>query len=268
MMGLYLRRDRNVFVNTVPSLVQEMLKANGVLANVSVLNLGGEAVPPSIARDLRAFQSMEVRNMYGPTETTSTAINYRMDGSSSEVLIGKPIANTVVYIVDERMQLVPIGVKGEICIGGRGVTRGYWKRADLTRERFAENPFRPGELFYRTGDFGMCLPDRNIRYLGRHDNQVKLRGFRVELDEISSHLACHPDVGEAVVGVKKSGTGEHLVAFVREGPSRPNPDTLAAFLREQLPAYMIPDEFVIVNQLPLTSTGKIDRMALFAGDAA
>jgi amino acid adenylation domain-containing protein len=265
MMSLYLRRDRNVLVNTVPSLVQEMLKTDGILGNITVLNLGGEAVPPSLARALRAYPQLEVRNMYGPTETTSTAINYRLDGAD-EILIGKPIANTVVYIVDENMRQVSVGTKGEICIGGRGLTRGYLNRPALTRERFVDDPFRPGEFVYRTGDIGAYLPDGNLRYYGRNDNQIKFRGFRIELDEISNHLATHPDVKDAVVGVKKSGAGDRLVAIVRALPGHANAEILAAFLRDQIPPYMIPDEFIVVETLPLTSTGKIDRQALF--DAA
>ena len=265
MISLYLRRDRNVLINTVPSLVQEMLKTEGILDNVSVLNLGGEAVSPSLARALRVYARLEVRNMYGPTETTSTAINYRMDGTT-EILIGKPIANTVVYIVDENMRQVSVDTKGEICIGGRGLTRGYLKRPELTRERFVDDPFRPGERLYRTGDIGAYLPDGNLRFYGRKDNQVKFRGFRIELDEIVNQLALHPDVKDAVVGVRKSGAGDRLVAVIRALPQCVNTGTLTALLREQLPPYMIPDEFVVVETLPLTSTGKIDRQALF--DAA
>lgn len=265
MISLYLRRDRNVLINTVPSLVQEMLKTEGILDNVSVLNLGGEAVPPSLARALRAYPRLEVRNMYGPTETTSTAINYRMDGAA-EILIGKPIANTVVYILDENMRQVSVGTKGEICIGGRGLTRGYLNRPELTRERFVDDPFRFGERLYRTGDIGAYLPDGNLRFYGRNDNQIKLRGFRIELDEIGNQLASHPDVKDAVVGVRKSAAGDRLVAIIHALPERVTTEALAALLRERLPPYMIPDEFVVVETLPLTSTGKIDRQALF--DAA
>lgn len=268
VIGLYLRRDRNVMINTVPSLVQEMLKTDGILANVSVLNLGGEAVPPSLGRALRAYPNMEIRNMYGPTETTSTAINYRMDGAGSEILIGKPIANTVVYIVDQDLRQVPVGVKGEICIGGRGLTRGYWNRPGLTREKFVEDPFRRGERLYRTGDIGMYLPDGNIRYFGRNDNQVKLRGFRVELDEIGNTLMRHPDVREAVVGLRKTQVGDQLVAAVCPLAGHADAAALAAFLRAQLPSYMIPDEFAFVGSFPLTPTGKVDRLALFSGEPA
>lgn len=266
VIGLYLRRDRNVMVNTVPSLVQEMLRAEGALASVSVLNLGGEAIPPALARALRAYPGMEIRNMYGPTETVSTAINYRMDGAATaDVLIGKPIANTIVYILDDELQPVPPGEKGEICIGGRGLTRGYWNRPELTRARFVDDPFRPGERFYRTGDLGIRMPDGNLQFLGRNDNQVKIRGFRVELDEIGRHLARHPRVSEAVVGVKQTTAGVRLVAIVRAEPDDVSVDALARFLRENLPPYMIPDELVVVRTLPLTPTGKIDRLALFAG---
>lgn len=270
VMGLHLRRDRNVLVNTVPSLVQEMLKTEGILRNVSVLNLGGEAIPPALGRALRAHPGMEIRNMYGPTETVSTAINYRLDGADTdEILIGKPIANAVAYVLDEEMRQVPVGAKGEICIGGRGLTRGYWNRPELTRERFVPDPYRDGELIYRTGDIGAYLPDGNIRYFGRNDNQVKLRGYRVELDEIGHQLALHPQVEEAVAGVRKTASGDRVVAFVRAAGGKLETGALAEFLRAQLPAYMIPDEFVFVEAFPLTPTGKIDRRPLFAApDAA
>jgi len=265
-LGLYLRRDRRVLVNTVPSLVQELLKADEILTGVSVLNLGGEAIQPSLMRALRAYPSIEVRNMYGPTETTSTAINYRMNLDSDDILIGKPIANTVVYVLDENMTQVPIGARGEICIGGRGLTRGYWNLPELTRERFVDDPFRMGERLYRTGDIGMYLPDGNLRYFGRNDTQVKIRGFRVELDEIGNRLAAHPDVRSAVVGMRKTGTNARLVAIVCSTGDQIRTDVLRAFLREHLPTYMVPDEFVIVDDLPLTPAGKIDRQTLF--DAA
>jgi amino acid adenylation domain-containing protein len=261
MAGPYLRRDRNVLVNTVPSLVQEMLKAKGSLENVSVLNLGGEAVPPSLARALRAYPRMEVRNMYGPTETTSTAINYRLDGAT-EILIGKPIYDTVVYILNEEMQQVPIETRGEICIGGRGLTRGYLNRPELTRARFVDDPFRTGERLYRTGDIGMYLPDGNIRYLGRNDNQIKFRGFRIELDEIGNVLSSHADVVDATVGLKNG----RLVAAVCVASEQVDAGALRAFLRDHLPPYMVPEEVNVVESMPLTPTGKIDRHALFAGE--
>jgi len=210
---------------------------------------------------------MEIRNMYGPTETVSTAINYRMDGATScEVLIGKPIANTVAYVVDPEMRPVPVGVKGEICIGGRGVARGYWMRPDLTRERFVGDPLNSGERIYRTGDIGTFLPDGNLCYLGRNDNQVKIRGFRVELDEIGSQLARHPHVREAVVGVRKGIPRDRLVAVcVLDRPI--DAADLTRFLEAHLPTYMIPDQFNVLDALPLTPTGKTDRRALFAPEA-
>ena len=267
MMGLHLRRDRNVLINTVPSLVQEMLKTDGILENVSVLNLGGEAVPPSLARDLRAYPRLEIRNMYGPTETTSTAINYRLDGAA-EILIGKPIANTVVYIVDEAMHAVPAGTRGEICNGGYGLTRGYLNRPELTNRRYVADPFRPGERLYRTGDIGMVLPDGNIRFFGRNDNQVKIRGFRIELDEIGNQLGAHPGVGDAVVGIRAGSAGDRLVAVIRSVSRELDAAALQTFLKEYLPPYMIPEQFVFIETLPLTPTGKIDRQALFADTAA
>jgi amino acid adenylation domain-containing protein len=265
LVGLQLRRDRRVLLNTVPSLVQQMLKTDGILDHVSVLNLGGEAVPPSLARGLRARAGMELRNMYGPTETTSTAINHRMDGAATdEVLIGSPIAHTVVYIVDDQMRQVPDGTRGEIWIGGRGVARGYWNRPELTRQRFLADPFTSGGRLYRTGDIGVRLPDGNLQFIGRNDDQLKIRGFRVEPDEVSSHLTRHPGVTAAAVGARRSAGGDRLVAYVCAANGPRDGTALAAFLREQLPPYMVPDEFIFVDTLPLTPTGKVNRQALFA----
>jgi len=263
-LGLYLRRDRKVLLNTVPSLVQQMRKTEGILNNVSVLNLGGEAIPPSLAQALRGHAGMEVRNMYGPTETTSTAINYRMDGAATpEVLIGKPIANTEVYVVDDQERQVPVGTRGELWIGGRGVARGYWNRPELTRQRFIEDPFKRGGRLYRTGDLGVCLPDGNLVFIGRNDDQLKIRGFRMEPEEISGQLTRHPGVSAAAVGAQKTGAGDRLIAYVCATPEHRNADRLAAFLRAELPPYMIPEEFVFLEALPLTPTGKIDRQTLF-----
>lgn len=264
MLGPYLKRDRKVLVNTVPSLVHELIKSDGILERVSVLNLGGEAVPPALLRALRSYPGLEIRNMYGPTETTSTAINYRMHGiESDEILIGRPIANTVVYVLDETFAKVPDGTRGEICIGGRGLTRGYWRRPELTRERFVDDPFRPGYRMYRTGDLGAVLPDGNLKFFGRNDNQVKIHGYRIELDEIGLQLATHPEVEEAIVGVRSGEPGRRLVAIIRAAGT-PSSESLAEFLRAQLPSYMVPDEFLIVDRFPLTPTGKVDRSALFA----
>jgi amino acid adenylation domain-containing protein len=262
VMGLYLKRERSVMVNTVPSLVQEMLKTPGILDNVSVLNLGGESLPPSLWRALRPYANIEIRNMYGPTETTSTAINYRMDRRSDDVLIGTPIANNVAYILDRDLRRVPAGVKGEIFIGGRGLARGYWNRPSLTRERFIDDPYRVGQRMYRTGDIGLYLADGRLRFIGRNDNQIKRRGFRIELDEIGYHLACHPDVKDAIVGLANADGRDRLVAFVCCN-SAVDRATLEKYLRKALPHYMIPDEFVALQRFPLTPTGKIDRLALF-----
>jgi amino acid adenylation domain-containing protein len=263
-IGLYLRRDCDVLINTVPSVALELLKTPALLERISVLNLGGEAVPPSLAAALRGYPHLEVRNMYGPTETTSTAINYRMDLSPSvDVLIGLPIDHTIVYIVDERGRQVRDGVKGEIWIGGRGVARGYLNREQLTSERFIEDPFAGRGRLYRTGDIGARLPDGNFRYFGRDDNQVKIRGCRIELDEVAAHLAAHPGVREAIAGIRRTCDGDRLIAVVRPNGAGAEARALTTFLRGRLPGYMVPDEIVARDMFPLTATGKIDRAALF-----
>jgi acyl-coenzyme A synthetase/AMP-(fatty) acid ligase len=162
-------------------------------------------------------------------------------------------------VLDDRGHRVPVGTRGEICIGGAGLARGYWRRPELTRARFVDDPYRPGKRMYRTGDIGAYRSDGNLEFFGRSDNQIKLHGFRIELDEISNQLARHPDVEEAVVGVR----AERLVAIVRLASEDVPRERLVEYMRAQLPPYMVPDEWVTVDAFPLTPSGKVDRDALF-----
>jgi len=219
---------------------------------------GGEALPASLAEQILKRVS-ELWNMYGPTETTVWSTVQRITGPGP-IRIGRPIANTTVYVVDAHGQRVPLGVPGELWIGGAGVTRGYLGRPELTAERFLESPFEPGERLYRTGDRARLLPDGSLEHLGRLDHQVKIRGFRVEPGEIEARLLEHPDVSEAVVVAGE----DRLLGYVVDGGAL-GPETLRGWVAETLPAYMVPSVVVSLPALPLTPNGKVDRSALPSG---
>jgi amino acid adenylation domain-containing protein len=212
-------------------------------------------------------------NEYGPTETVVGCCVYTVTPetpSHGSIPIGRPIANTRLYILDRYLQPVPIGVAGELCIGGDGVARGYLNRPELTKERFIADPFSPesGTHLYRTGDFARYLPDGNIEFLGRRDDQVKVRGFRIELGEIESVLGRLPQVQEALVAPCGDDSGERrLVAYVVLKPGQADaPRELRSLLEQRLPDYMLPSAFVTLDKLPLTHNGKVDRAALPAPD--
>jgi amino acid adenylation domain-containing protein len=212
-------------------------------------------------------------NEYGPTETVVGCCVYTVTPetrSRGPIPIGRPIANTRLYILDRYMQPVPIGVAGELCIGGDGVARGYLNRSELTKERFIADPFNPGPgtRLYRTGDFARYLPDGNIEFLGRRDDQVKVSGFRIELGEIESVLGRLPQVQEVVVSLCEDDPGERrLVAYVVPKPGQADaPRELRSLLKQHLPDYMLPSAFVTLDRLPLTHNGKVDRSALPAPD--
>ncbi|MDF0733571.1 amino acid adenylation domain-containing protein, partial [Pseudomonas entomophila] len=219
---------------------------------------GGEALPAQLAAQLRARVGT-LWNVYGPTETTIWSSAQRVEGA---VNIGRPIDNTQFYLLDAHGEPVPMGVAGEIYIGGAGVARGYLNREDLTAERFLADPFRAGGRMYRTGDLGRWLPEGEIEYLGRNDHQVKLRGFRIELGEIEARLAQVEGVREAVVLARTDTPGEaRLVAYVT-GAEPVEVPVLREALLAHLPEYMVPAAYVWMEQLPLTPNGKLDRRAL------
>ncbi|HXO19564.1 MAG TPA: amino acid adenylation domain-containing protein, partial [Thermoanaerobaculia bacterium] len=248
---------------------------------------GGEALPAGLARRLSS-RAGKVWNLYGPTETTiwsalqPVAAEREAGGAGSGgtafpavVPIGRPIANTAIHLLDRDFAPVPLGVAGEIAIGGRGVARGYRGRGGSTAERFVPDPFSesPGERLYRTGDLGRRRADGTLEFLGRIDSQVKVRGFRIELGEIEATLESHPAISRAVAALRPVG-GEaaderRLVAwFVAAGEAPPEPRALRDFLRGRLPEFMLPAAFVALDALPLTPNGKVDRRALPAPAAA
>ncbi|MGE6762903.1 amino acid adenylation domain-containing protein [Corallococcus interemptor] len=225
--------------------------------------VGGEALPRELAEALLARVG-SLWNMYGPTETTVWSTTWRVQPPLSSIRIGRPIANTQLYLLDAHLAPVPVGVAGELYIGGDGVTLGYLHRPELTQERFLPNPFRAGERMYRTGDLARWLADGTVEYLGRNDSQVKLRGFRIELGEVEAALASHPSLAQAVALVREDRPGDRrLVAYLVTKPGQAYTDTeLRKHLRSQLPQYMVPQHFVELEALPLTPNGKVDRKAL------
>lgn len=225
---------------------------------------GGEALPRELAGKLLAGSSLW--NLYGPTETTIWSMIHQVHPGDPSILIGKPIANTQVYVLDKEMQPVPIGVPGELHIGGFGIARGYWNRPELIAEKFLPDPFgnEPGGRLYQTGDTARFRSDGNIEFLGRQDYQVKVRGFRIELGEIEAALEQYPAIDQNVVIVREDMPGDkRLVAYiVANQQSTPSVSELRSFLSQKLPEYMVPSAFVFLDALPRTPNGKVDRANL------
>jgi amino acid adenylation domain-containing protein len=224
---------------------------------------GGEAMPRSLADDLLK-RSGALWNGYGPTETTVGSTMHRVRPGAGPAPIGRPIANTQLYILDPTGAAVPIGVVGELYIGGAGVARGYRKRPDLTRERFVEHAIAPGVRLYRTGDLARYRPDGAVEYCGRIDADEKIRGFRVAVEEVEAALGRHPDIGSAAVRAWPDASGNSALAgyFVPRNQREPTAAELRRFLGETLPDFMIPSRFVRLQALPMTPSGKVDRQAL------
>lgn len=259
-------REQVTLINTVPSVMMELLRIGCLPASVRTVNLAGEPLPTSLVNQVY-LQSHVTRvfDLYGPSEDTtySTAILRRPDALAS---IGRPIANTRAYILDAQLQPLPVGVPGELCLAGDGLARGYLNQPEETCAKFVADTFSPvrGARLYRTGDRAKYLPDGNIVFLGRQDHQVKLRGFRIELGEVESALSRIPGMTRSVAVVQADIRGDrHLVAYlVAQTGENLVPSDLRRLLRETLPEYMIPTFFLFLEDLPLTATGKVDRRAL------
>jgi amino acid adenylation domain-containing protein len=260
-------------VNTVPSAMAELVALGGVPASVRVVNLAGEPLHRRLVETIYAATAAgAVFNLYGPSEDTTYSTGARIGAGAGIPPIGRPIAGTRGYLLDGRWQPVPIGVPGELLLGGAGLARGYLGRPALTAERFVPDPLcgAPGERLYATGDLVRAGAAGEMQFLGRRDHQVKIRGFRIELGEIEALLVRHPEVREVAVLALGEGAGDRrLVAFVG-GAEAPASGELRAFAAAGLPAYMVPSAFVLLPSLPLSPNGKIDRKALarLAADGA
>ncbi len=270
-----LSRDTVTLVNTVPSAMTELALSNGIPNSVGTVNLAGEPLKRKLVQQVyERAQVQSVYNLYGPSEDTTYSTFIKIDRDDpKEPSIGRPISNTQAYILDAQMQLVPVGIIGQLYLGGAGVSRGYLNRPELTAERYVPNPFAntdvtlaaaAGDRLYRTGDLARYRPDGNIEFLGRIDHQVKIRGFRIELGEIEVALGQHPAVREALIVTREGPLGDKLlIAYVisRSGQLLAS-GNLRRFLKEKLPEYMVPSAFVILDAFPLTPNGKINREAL------
>lgn len=254
-------------VQATPSGWRVMLTAGtGADALTAVTGLaGGEALPLPLARELRA-RTARLFNVYGPTETTIWSTCAELPAEPEQVRIGRPIANTQTYVVDEQLRPTPLGIPGELLIGGDGVAHGYLGRPELTADRFVQSPFGPpGARLYRTGDRAVRTSDGELDFLGRIDDQVKIRGHRIELGEIESALLEHPALAQAAVAVRTEEDGEPFLAgylVPAAGARAPAPADLRDHLTRTLPAAMVPQRWLTVDRLPLTPNGKLDRRAL------
>jgi len=252
-----------------PSMAGMLLldeRTRSAFGRLQTLMIGGEAFPVTLAQQLRTLVKGEIINMYGPTETTVWSSTYRVLSGSARVTVGHPIANTEMYILDQNLSPVPVGVVGELMIGGAGVARGYLGRTGLTAERFIRNPFQKNgsTRLYRTGDLARYHPDGNIELLGRVDQQVKIRGHRVELGEIEALLNEHPAVRESVVSAKELANGDkRLVAYIiLRRDQIATQRQMRQYAQEKLPDHMVPAQVVFLTAFPQTPNKKIDRNAL------
>jgi amino acid adenylation domain-containing protein len=256
-------------------ILKYLLKPAAAQDRTRALIVGGEALLGNNLAFWRDYApNTRIINEYGPTETVVGCCVYEVTKDtclSAAIPIGRPIANTQLYVLDRLLQPVPIGVKGELYIGGDGVAQGYWRRADLTKERFIANPFSPDpqSRLYKTGDLARYLPDGNLDYLGRIDNQVKIRGFRIELGEIETVLSQHPDVERLAVVVNDDIPGnKRLIAYiVPQADRQPTLDSLRQFMAQKLPEHAVPAVFMTLAEFPLTPNGKVDRTALPAPES-
>lgn len=258
-----IRECRCTMMQATPSTWRGLIQVGWSGSPELKILCGGEAFPRDLAEKLLP-RCAELWNMYGPTETTIWSTIHRIMDVSNPIAIGRPIANTQVYVLDRHRNMMPRGVIGELYIGGKGVGRGYLHRPDLTEERFIQNPFAENRRFYRTGDLARWLSDGTLECLGRIDGQVKVRGYRIELGEIEAILSQHAGIRQAVASTwDESPESKVLVAYVEANDgSVPDVSDLRAHLRKSLPDYMIPSIFVPMDKLPLTPNGKIDRKAL------
>ena len=265
-----IRNHQVTHLQCTPSMARFLISTEESLQALRPLRklmLGGEALPSGLVAQLRPVVSGEIFNLYGPTETTVWSLAHRVIRDEAVIPIGRPIANTQIYLLDAHRKPVPLGAPGELYIAGAGVTRGYLNRPELTAEKFLPDPFRPelSQCMYRTGDLARYRPDGDLEFLGRIDNQVKILGFRIEPEEIEAILGQHPDVRAVAVVAREDVPGEKkLAAYLVPGERPISPAELRAYAQQRLPAHMVPAAFLTVDALPETPNRKIDKKALAA----
>jgi surfactin family lipopeptide synthetase A len=263
-------KHRDVRLAQATPVTWQLLLSSGWAGKFDLVAIcGGEAMPREVAAKL-CPRVGRLWNFYGPTETTIWSTGFPVENGDGPILIGRPIANTQCYILDEHRQSVPIGIVGELYIGGDGLARGYLNRPELTEEKFIPNAIVPCTRMYRTGDLARYRRDGNIECQGRTDDQVKIRGCRIELGEIESVLEGHPGVRQSVVVAREDRRGDkRLIAFViPSGTTAPDRIELRALLKQKLPDYMVPSDYVVLDSIPVTPNGKVDRLALRAPETS
>jgi acyl-CoA synthetase (AMP-forming)/AMP-acid ligase II/acyl carrier protein len=251
-------------MQSTPSFIKIAAEGTGsgeFLKSLRLLLLGGEALPVTLVNKLNNEIDADIYNMYGPTETTVWSCMHKLQQQPEKISVGKPIANTQIYILDKNKQLVPIGVTGGLYIGGKGLAKGYWNRETLTKERFINNPFLPEERIYNTGDLARWNEDGTIELIGREDKQVKIRGHRIELGEIEAALSAYESIQESAVICSRQDDDQYLVAYYISN-SKIQAADLRKFLSGRLPDYMIPAYYMQLEKMPLTLNGKLDRKSL------
>ena len=260
-LNLLIKQNPADVIQTTPTKMKSLIADKqhlDYLKTVKLIILGGEALEKTLVEELGKITEAEIFNIYGPTETTVWSTNAEI--KEDDITIGKPIANTQIYIVDKYLRSTPIGVTGELCIAGDGVGAGYLNRPELTAEKFIDNPFGKGKL-YKTGDLAYWREDGNIVYVGRNDFQVKIRGLRIELGEIENAICGIDGISQAVVVVRKNAEGRQLICAFYTGVET-EAKVIRSHIGNKLPKYMLPHIFTRLDEMPLTSSGKINRKAL------
>ena len=268
----FIKEQQITALKIVPSLLEPLLEENGIEECVSLRYVfcGAEAMPVKLMEKFYQRLNAELFNLYGPTEAAIDVTYWECKAGTKRrsIPIGRPIINTQVYVLDERLRVAPIGVKGELYVGGDSLARGYWQRGGLTADRFVPHPYSktPGARLYRTGDVVRWNDAGELEYLGRNDQQVKIRGYRIETGEIETVLLERSEVGRAVVLVREEeGRGKQLAAFVVSSNGvQPSGKELREYLQERMPEYMVPANIAVVPQIPLMPNGKLDRQGLLA----
>ncbi len=259
-----ISNSSNGILQITPSYFEQLISSKNaidILNRLHTILIGGELMSENVFSFVKKYLSeVHVFNVYGPTEATIWSTFFKLN-NADKVQLGSPLVNESVFLFNSELNLVPYGSIGEICIGGVGLARGYLNRPELTKEKFIANPYKPGERLYRTGDLGRWREDGNLEYLGRIDDQVKIRGYRIELGEIEQAISTHPHSSQAVViarAISKT-IDKELIAYTT---GEATAEELKAYLKERLPSYMVPNYYVKLGKIPLTSNGKVDRKGL------